>query len=591
MSDRIDQVLAGIRVPDLPYPTAKAAPEATPDWRPLLLSCWSEQRDERVTKVLRSVQIQWSVRQVNAAYLSDRIMDVFLKTSGLHTSLVSRVARLRFWLAWRLDDAGNTALSDVILQWLDHLQEWRGWSDNGGRSSRILLEQLDSLIIAVAGSFESQTIEPLENYCRQSLDDMFRRGAQVTRLRERLYETELGASRQRLAEQVARALVGRALSGRNLPPVISQFIMDDWFRVLKQSVLGDGVDSELYRHANKILEWLVWVGDPELSDKDRNKLYQVGEQLGDRIQDVWRRALGQDMPATSGEGIHAVIVDRIRGEVPELALALPPEINFMWDNRWLGMEPVQASDYEPYIGHWFVEGEGAQEQRRFFFTLLEESQEVVWTNGAGVKLGLQSWSEFRMKREAQILREMPDSKPFGEVLNETVGVLVNVCDKQQQQRELAAKEARARAEALRREKEEALRIQAEQEAAHKAELARQKAIAEERRLADEQLELERLRKEAEAAATKLVEGIGLEGWISLQGESQENEPLRLKLAVKIAASRKFIFVDRLGLNRHQFMHDELVAGIVEGRIRILGGGAEFDDTLSRVVGRIRVGRN
>jgi len=52
-----------------------------------------------------------------------------------------------------------------------------------------------------------------------------------------------------------------------------------------------------------------------------------------------------------------------------------------------------------------------------------------------------------------------------------------------------------------------------------------------------------------------------------------------------------VFVDRLGLNRREFLQDELVNGIVEGRIRVLGSSAEFDDTLSRVVGRIRVGRN
>jgi len=61
--------------------------------------------------------------------------------------------------------------------------------------------------------------------------------------------------------------------------------------------------------------------------------------------------------------------------------------------------------------------------------------------------------------------------------------------------------------------------------------------------------------------------------------------------VRINASRKLVFVDRLGLNRREFLEEALVEGIVEGRIRVLGTAAEFDDTLSRVVGRIRVGRN
>ncbi|WP_323750876.1 DUF1631 family protein [Marinobacter sp.] len=588
---RINQVLTGIRVPDLPYPTGQSEQETIPDWRPLLLSCWSEQRDERVTHVLRSVQIDWSVRQVNAAYLADRIMDVFLNTSGLHTSLVSRIARLRFWFAWRLGEDGGKGFPSVVLEWLDHLQEWRGWSDNGGRSSRVLLELLDTLVIAVAESFEKHSTEPVKRYCQQWFNDSLKRLGQVDKLRQRLYETERGLSRQRHAEQVARSLVGRALTGRQLPVVVTRFVLDDWMTVLKQSVLAEGEESELCRHANKILEWLVWACDPELSDKARSKLYRVGEQLGDLIHDVWRRAMSQDIPVAKIDAINAVIVDRIKGEATELVLALPAGHNLTWDASWLERQALKATDYQSCLEHWFVKGEGVNEQRLFFFTLLADSQEIVWTNGSGVKLGLQDWTEFQRELKVQTLRRLPDLKPFGEVLEETLLLLAKVCEKQQQQREQAARKARARAEALRREKEEAKRLAAGQQAAKEAKIESQRVAVEQQRIADEKLESDRLMREAQAEATRQIDHLGLEGWIVLKSEQSNGEPLRLKLAVKIAASGKYVFVDRLGLNRHQFMRDELQAGVVNGTIRILGGGAAFDDTLSRVVGRIRVGRN
>ncbi|MCK0105570.1 DUF1631 family protein [Marinobacter sp. S0848L] len=588
---RINQVLTGIRVPDLPYPAGNASSEALPDWRPLLLSCWSEQRDERVTHVLRSVQIAWSIRQVNAAYLADRIMDVFLNTSGLHASLVKRIARLRFWFAWRLGEAGGEGFPVVVLDWLNHLQEWRGWSDTGGRSSRVLLDLLDSLVIAVAASFEQQSIEPVEDYCQQWLNDSLKQRGKADKLRRRLYETERGLSRQRHAEYISKALVGRALKGRQLPAVISSFVLNDWLLVLKQSVLSSGEESELCRHANKILEWLVWASDPALSDRDRSKLYRVGEQIGDLLHDVWRRAMEQDIPVAKIEAINAVIVDRIKGETIDLEAALPANDSFSYDIERLDRKAVAASDVEPYLEHWFVQGEGVDEQRRFFFTLLPDSQEIVWTNGSGVKLGLQDWTEFQRELKAGTLRLLPDLKPFGEVLAETIQLLVTVCDKQQQQREQAARDVRARAEAIRREKEQAERLAAEQKAAHEAELEQQRAEAEQQRIADEKLKRDRLAREAEAEASRKVDQLGLEGWIVIEPEGESGAPLRLKLAVKIAATGKFVFVDRLGLNRHQFMRGELVAGIVAGTIKILGGGAAFDDTLSRVVGRIRGGRN
>jgi hypothetical protein len=368
-------------------------------------------------------------------------------------------------------------------------------------------------------------------------------------------------------------------------------VRHDWLSVLKQSVLSGGEESELYRHANKILEWLVWAGDPALSDRDRSKLYRVGEQLGDLVHDVWRRAMGHDIPVAKVEAINAVIVDRIKGGTIDLESALPENDDFTFELDWLDRKVVAASDAEPYLEHWFVKGEGVDEQRRFFFTLLPDSREIVWTNGSGVKLGLQDWSEFKRELNAQTLRLLPDLKPFGEVLTETLLLLVKVCEKQQKQREQAARDVRARAEALRREKEEAQRVAAEQKAAHDAMLERQRAEAEQQRMADEKLESERQLREAETEAARQIDQLGLEGWIVLEHEQESGTPLRLKLAVKIAATGKFVFVDRLGLNRHQFMKDELVAGIVAGTIKILGGGAAFDDTLSRVVGRIRGSRN
>ncbi|MDF0750376.1 DUF1631 domain-containing protein [Marinobacter sp. 71-i] len=588
---KIGDVLSGIRVPDLPYPAGKLAPDAVSDWRPLLLSCWTEQRDEPVTRVIRSVSLTWSVRQINSAYVADRIMGVFLKTSGLHPELARRIARLRFFFAWRMNLEGAEALNDTIVHWLDSLQECRGWSGSGGRSGKALLDQLDSLIIAVSGSFDSGDVSPVIEFCRQWEEDAARREQQNDRLRQRLLETEQGAARQRKAEQTARALVGRALQNRQLPQAVVGFIFDYWFALIKQIVWEEGTDSENWRHASKLLEWLVWVGDPDLSDRDRNRLYTVGEQIGDRIHDVWSRVNKKPLSDTAMEGVQSVMVARLRGETPDLVPALPSDSRFSWDPSWLSFTAPSPSEVEPLQGKWFVEGEGAAERRRFFFALLPDTCEVLWTNGAGVKLGLMSWSRFSGALESGTLRPLPPLTPFGQVLAETITSLSGVLERQKLQRETAAKEAKARAESLRREKAEAERQREEEETARQAEVARQEKELEEKRIADEEAEQARVLRERETAARELVDGIKLGGWIVEESAGEGKDAVRLKLAVRINASRKLVFVDRLGLNRREFMVDELVDLIVMGRVRVLGSAAEFDDTLSRVVGRIRVGRN
>ena len=588
---KIGDVLSGIRVPDLPYPAGRLAPDAVSDWRPLLLSCWTEQRDEPVTRVIRSVSLTWSVRQINSAYVADRIMGVFLKTSGLHPELARRIARLRFFFAWRMNLEGAEALNDTIVHWLDSLQECRGWSGSGGRSGKALLDQLDSLIIAVSGSFDSGDVSPVIEFCRQWDEDAARREQQNDRLRQRLLETEQGAARQRKAEQTARALVGRALQNRQLPQAVVGFIFDYWFPLIKQIVWEEGTDSENWRHASKLLEWLVWVGDPDLSDRDRNRLYTVGEQIGDRIHDVWSRVNKKPLGDTAMEGVQSVMVARLRGETPDLVHALPSDNRFSWDPSWLSSTVPSPSDVEQAQDQWFVEGEGAAERRRFFFALLPDTCEVLWTNGAGVKLGLMPWSRFSSALENGTLRPLPPLTPFGQVLAETITSLSGVLERQKLQREAAAKEAQARAESLRREKAEAERQREEEEAARQAEVARQEKELEEKRLADEEADQARVLRERETAARELVDGIKLGGWIVEESTGEGKDAVRLKLAVRINASRKLVFVDRLGLNRREFMMDELVDHIVMGRVRVLGSSAEFDDTLSRVVGRIRVGRN
>jgi hypothetical protein len=589
-TEHIDQVLSGIRVPDLPYPVGRVDADRRTDWRPLLLSCWTEQRDERVTRVLDSVQLVWTVRQVNAAYMADRLMDVFLKTSGLHPLLSTRIARLRFLLAWQLDLHGGEVFRGRFIHWLDSLQDLRGWSDSGGRSARWLLDQLDGMVISVSSSFEKSDMAPFEMFCEQWEKDAQRRNQQSHKLAERLLATEQGAARQKRAEQTVRALVGRAFGNRQLPPAIIRFVTEYWMPMLKQVVWKQGTDSDPWKHGSKMLEWLVWIGDPTLSDKDRNRLYHVGEQLADKLAAVWKSAMDSNLPAEAFAGIEQVMVARLRGESPEREPALPGAGNFGFDTAWLDLQRPPPEEVTPVAHHWYVEGEGHREQRRYFFTLLEETGEVLWTNGSGVKLGTMTWQDFRKALDDGTLRSLPDLNPFGQVLSDTLQSLGKVWQRQKQQRDEAAREARERAAALRREKEAGEARRRQEQAARKAEEDRLRREAEEQRLAEEEAERQRLAIEREDKARKRVDAINLGGWISVEPGAEHPEPRRLKLAVRINASRKLVFVDRLGLNRTEYLTEELVADVVAGRVRVLDGSAEFDDALTRVVGRIRVGR-
>lgn len=462
-NDDVEQILSGLRVPGLPYTASGSASSGTPDWRPLLTACWQQQRDDRVTRVLESADQEWSLRQVNAAYIADRIMDVFLKTSGLHPELVRRLARLRFYLAWRLDLDGSNAFEPELVQWLDGLQEWRGWHPSGGRSSRILPEQLDGLQAAVASAFRQGESTPLLEFCQNWQSASAKRQAHAGRLYERLLETEKGAAHQRRADRLARALVGRALAGRHLPAEIVHFVLGPWLRLLRRAAAA--ATDERFRHASKLLEWMVWVGDPDLSGSSRDRLYQVCGQLTERIHDVWNRVFTQPLPEAEIQGMERVLVARLRGdELPLVeAFASPPP--FTWKKAWLQPCKPDPEILASVCGRWFVSGEGDTGERRYFFAWLEESGEILWTTGTGVKLDIQPWQEFREWLDQGAIRPLPPLTAFHQVLADTTRSLASVCEKQRQQRRKAAAQARARAEALRREREAAEQERRQQEAA------------------------------------------------------------------------------------------------------------------------------
>jgi hypothetical protein len=530
--------------------------------------------------------LPWTVAQVNAAYLSDRVMDVFLRASGLHPVLVQRIARLRFLFAWRLEEKGSEALDDGVRDWLDSLVDLRGWSDSGGRSARTLLDQLDTMVAIVTESFVDNTMEPFARFAGKWQERAAQRKAHSLRLHERLLLTEQGAARQRRAEQASRAVVGRALQGRKLPPDIIGFIKETWLPLLRHIAWQAGLENESWRHASKMIEWLVWMGDPALSRNDRNRLYQVGEKLGDHLNDIHNRVYGEPLVREALWPVEAILVARVQGEEPPLVKAISEQQPFAFDSRWLEKEAPESESVSRCRGYWFAEGEGKNEQRRYFLDVLGDSAEVLWTNGFGVKLGLEPWPEVEDAIARGNLRGLSEPTRFGELLSDTVAALTRVLNSQRQQRAKAAEQARARAEALRREKAACELARRQEEAARVEAAEKHRAEAEAKRIESENVARRELEQANWAEADVLVNRIELGGWIALEG----SDPGRLKLAVRINATKKLVFVDRLGLNRTEFRIDDLIALVARGEARVLQKKTEFEDTLSQVVGRIRTDR-
>lgn len=587
----VETIIRQLRIPGLPYPVGRQAQADESDWTGFLASAWEQQTDATVIALLKEQEsVTWSMTQVNAGYLADRIMDIFLQKSGLHPTLVSRVARLRFWLAWDLHRRHSEAVSESapLREWLDSLDWLKGWSETGGRSDRQMFTQLDNLRQSVTEAFSGHSDTPVNAFFSQWLELIDSQHRRAITLQQRLLLTEQGAAGQRAAEYAAQAALGRSLQGRHLPPAITRFLLDDWQPVLRQAVRSFGVGSQQWRHAHRLLEWLVWVADPSLSGlagEERDKLYQVGEQLIEKmhavVETLWTKP--GERPSLDYPAVESLLVQRLRGEAPELEPA--PELSY--DDSWLS-SPEEPADVSQWEGRWYLFLDGERELRQYLFCYLPQTGEVLWTNGFGVKLGTQSFLDARAELASGYLRCLPPLQSFGQVLNRTLGGLEQLLAVQQQKRQKALLRAREEAETLRRarQREEAAQAQ-------RLEDERQLAEAAARRSADDAREQERIARlkeeqDRQDALLALVDAVHLGGWVELDPDTDKAR--RLKLALRIKASGKLVFVDRLGMNRETLHRFDLAALLLEERARILDQGAEFEDTLSRVVGRIRVGR-
>lgn len=582
----IESIITELRVPDLPYPVGQVEQGEPELWRQTLAQAWQSASDERVVTHLQRVDAGWTLRQVNSAYLSDRIMGVFLRRSGLHPYLVHRAARLRFWLALDLEARGDDAVAveRPLRRWLDSLQALRGWSRTGGRSDRTVEQQLTELEQAVSAAFERGDEDPIEDCVSGWIEQMRRHTDQAERVAVRLWQTESGAAGQRAAEQAVRAMLSRTCRGRVLPPGLIRFIEEDWRGLMRRAALKDGLDSDVWRHTCRLLEWLVWVGDPDLCGQDRNRLYHVGEQFTDKLGQVIEMVEGDAPDPRRFTDIDALLAHRMRDEPVEQEAADFAEA----DPRWL--EPsdgTDASDARAWEGGWYLYEEEGQEIRQYLLGFLAETGEVLWTNAQGARIGLESFRSVKTRFEAGELTLLPDAYPFAAVLDDTLNSLERVLEAQREQRDQARDKARKEADALRRAHEEALDEGHRRETEREAREIRARDEAEQ--AARDEAEAERIRQASEQWQNLLAEVDRLEegSWIQ-QGSG--DDALRLKLALRIRASGKLVFVDRYGLNRREIQRETLAEQVRDGEARLLSEGAEFADTLSRVVGRLRVGR-
>nr|WP_285903222.1 DUF1631 family protein [Alkalimarinus sediminis] len=547
-----------------------------------LAGCAKDQRlKEGETSLLKTVALQsekfrFSPRIYNSLFLVDRLTDVFYRKANIDDQLKDILSSWRFVLAklfiqyprlLETEDSPVLALVDAICA------SQIGWSQEPKRVSLVVIDRLLDIHNALL-SIESDNPEPVIALKNEWLAAQDKQNQRIAKLFERLDITEQGAASSRYATEFSCYTLKGLLDGQRLPKSIGAFLLDRWLLVIRNALLK-GISREQngesqWQSLVELTKRLVFVFS-DAESKKKEHLFTQAEGLVDELAAVANQ-YDIEVQNEEWESIQQLLItvlqdaDIDRQLVPTRA----PTINF---------NPATLPSEEKLTeatGSWYLIKQEGGESRLRFARYFNDTNEILWLNHAGMKSMIMSYEHFQKGIAVGSIRLIKNCYLLSQVFNETLRGLSKVAQAQHEAREKARLKAEAEAEQLRLEQQQAeeLKRQQEQEAA--------------RRLKEQQLEAaEKKRLEEEQITLKLISELSLGAWISVL---EDGERQKYKLVVKINATDKLIFVDKMGLKKYEVKTPELMAQLIAGEVVVLSGGAEFDDTLSRVVGRLRVGK-
>lgn len=563
-------VLVQLRVPELKYAVGESAQAALHDKIAAFIPVGLEQpRETDNDAVVKSLEAAFGLSPLptnlnNCAFITDRLFDVWKRKNQLADELNAALACWRFPFFVMLYRGQVDQHLRPLLSVMERIASSQlGWSVSSRHAKSMLLEHVDMLTITIRQRLlNNEVLSDLHQ-----LNDSFLAQQEDKRKRvvERLCATESMSARNRYARWQAVVCLNQRFADAQLTDATLCLLTRYWFPALARVMCQGNPEqiAEFKRHQDQLFavfckkeKWALKYGDDLIEVlAEAIKALQLPEVVPDEL---WR-SLEQD--------IIAVLQNLPLEEYPFTPLVFADEDVLQF------VESYEAK-HAPTQGHWYLM-QDAKGMRRVCAELVDVSvQQALLVDALGIKVLLCGLPEFDDLIRQGVLKLIPAGSPVEQVFENTISGLYKIADAQSKARVKAAEKAKLEAERLLEEQH-----QAQFEAQARAEDIANRT----RELQDKQAEKQRLARVK--VVTDSLRQFNVGGWIDFMIEGQ---PQRYKLAVKIAVSGKHIFVDRLGIKRLEFSETQLVERIMNGEITILSSGAEFENSLERVVSRLRM---
>ncbi|MBQ76107.1 MAG: hypothetical protein CMQ20_13945 [Gammaproteobacteria bacterium] len=468
-----------------------------------------------------------------------------------------------------------------------------GWSPDLGRAGEKLFSEISETVASTrsgAGDFK----EPLENM-QAFLDKEQKR---TSKLEERLIASETGILRSRKSTVMTAQMINREMNDKKLTPPIIEFLQGPWYDSIQLLALTKGFNSEEWFRAVKMTETIIWTYQPfeteheDTLQKEKQRLYRIIEHIPAEIRELLvaleHKTESSEAALENIESEHVMVISGQALEYEEFSPIETGEQTFDQGTSVSRILLKKVNNLQP--GQWFTFEEDNIQARIKLVLKLEDIQQLLFTNRNGMKALEKSFDELAYYLSASVIKLLTHEAIFTSTFTSYYQGLVETLEKDQKQaaedrveadreeakQEAARKEAIAKAKAAALAKEEADREQQEREREERLTNARNEAAKEEN--------IEKVKE-----LNETVNALNVGAWLKLPGADGVME--ECKLAVKIAAADKMIFVGRSGVKIGEYSTKQLVQLLVAGEAVIDDEGVEFEDTLAQVVTKLRQDRN
>ncbi|MCB1701669.1 MAG: DUF1631 family protein [Halioglobus sp.] len=510
-----------------------------------------------------------------------------------------------------------------------------GWQPRLGRLGETHQEQVRKAVDAALAGFGTRG-QKLAAINTEMAANIARARERTSRMTQRLIEAEQGRIRVAQSKRQAALMINAALDAFPAPESIGRVLKGPWYDSAQLVLLKFGENSAEWESMSRTTSDLLASLQDPVDDEGNARRQQIFEQVSRLPEELrrWLLSLQHDGGAVDEvlelvEHLHARILRQQSLELQRIApLALP--------GSEAGKRPRNHSLDQIHEGQWIImDTTNSPALRAFLVMRMEEDQQLLFANQAGIKVLQHSFAEFARLMANRTVTLLDGDECFSrslarsagleteDDLDELTGVAAEkarIREEQRRQAELEqARRARERAEQermeqerlrqeqeqlekQRREEEEAERLRREQEQAEQARRARlqkerqqlikekaqalqlQEQWVEISRRYREQADLERTRagtgQAREAGQTDAMNlNLPMGTWL---GFRDGDEATLARLAVYDRERDHYIFVDCEGKKIQQLGGRELLIRITRGVVDILEARSGFRDEVARI---------